>query len=58
MGGRIFKLHKFRTMTDARDEKGDLLPDADRLPPFGRMLRATSLDELPELINIWKEICP
>lgn len=54
MGGRIFKLYKFRTMTDARDEKGDLLPDADRLLPFGRMLRATSLDELPELINIWK----
>lgn len=54
LNGRIFKLYKFRTMTDERDENGDLLPDEDRLPPFGKMLRATSLDELPELINIWK----
>lgn len=50
--GRIFRLRKFRTMTDARDEKGDLLPDEQRLPPFGRRLRSTSLDELPELLNI------
>lgn len=52
--GRIFKLYKFRTMTDDRDEEGKLLPDEDRLPPFGKKLRSTSLDELPELINIWK----
>jgi len=51
---KIFNLYKFRSMTDARDENGDLLPDADRLPAFGRRLRATSLDELPELINILK----
>lgn len=54
LNGKIFRIYKFRTMTDARDEKGALLPDEDRLPPFGKMLRATSLDELPELINIWK----
>ena len=41
-------------MTDARDENGELLPDEDRLPSFGQKLRNTSLDELPELINIWK----
>ena len=52
--GNIFKLYKFRTMTDDKDENGNLLPDADRLPPFGQKLRSTSLDELPELINIWK----
>lgn len=52
--GEIFKLYKFRTMTDARDEKGDLLPDDVRLTKFGRMLRSTSLDELPELFNILK----
>lgn len=52
--GTIFKLYKFRTMTDDRDEKGELLPDADRLPLFGQKLRSTSLDELPELVNIWK----
>ena len=50
--GRIFRLIKFRTMTDARDADGMLLPDADRLTPFGRKLRATSLDELPELFNV------
>lgn len=50
--GQIFRLYKFRSMTDARDEKGELLPDEDRLPRFGRMLRATSLDELPEFYNI------
>ena len=51
-GGRIFQLCKFRTMTDARDDAGRLLPDAKRLPAFGRWLRATSLDELPELWNV------
>lgn len=51
---KIFTLCKFRTMTDKRDEKGNLLPDADRLTKFGKLLRATSLDELPELFNIWK----
>jgi len=50
--GRPFTIFKFRTMTDARDEAGHWLPDADRLTPFGRWLRATSLDELPELINV------
>lgn len=52
--GKIFKLYKFRTMTDARDEKGELLPDDQRLPKFGQKLRSTSLDELPELINMLK----
>ena len=51
---RIFRLCKFRTMTDARDEKGELLSDSDRLTPFGRRLRETSLDELPELWNVVK----
>ena len=50
--GRIFQLRKFRTMTDARDAKGQLLPDSDRLTGFGRWLRATSLDELPEILNV------
>lgn len=54
LGGRPFTLYKFRTMTDARDEKGNLLPDADRLTPLGMFLRSSSLDELPELINILK----
>jgi lipopolysaccharide/colanic/teichoic acid biosynthesis glycosyltransferase len=49
---RIFSLIKFRTMTDARDAAGQLLSDAARLTPFGRWLRATSLDELPELLNV------
>lgn len=52
--GKIFKLYKFRTMTDERDENGELLPDEIRLTPFGQKLRSTSIDELPELINIWK----
>ena len=52
--GKIFKLYKFRTMTDVRDEEGKLLPDDQRLPAFGRKLRSTSLDELPELINMIK----
>lgn len=51
---RIFKLYKFRTMTDARDEKGELLSDTIRLTPFGKALRASSLDEIPELLNILK----
>ena len=51
---KIFKLYKFRTMTDARDEKGELLPDEVRLTRFGKLLRSTSLDELPELFNIFK----
>jgi len=51
---KIFTLYKFRTMTDERDESGDLLPDSVRLTKFGRMLRSTSLDELPELFNILK----
>lgn len=52
--GKIFKFYKFRTMTDTRDEKGELLPDDQRLPAFGKKLRSTSLDELPELINMIK----
>lgn len=51
---KIFKLYKFRSMTDARDENGELLPDDVRLTKFGKMLRATSLDELPEAFNIIK----
>ena len=49
---QIFRLYKFRTMTDARGADGELLPDAQRLTPFGRRLRSTSLDALPELWNI------
>lgn len=52
--GKPFTLYKFRTMTDARDADGNLLPDAERLTNFGRFLRRTSLDELPELINVLK----
>lgn len=52
--GRIFRMYKFRSMTDARDKQGKLLPDEDRLTPFGEKLRSTSLDELPELLNILK----
>jgi undecaprenyl phosphate N,N'-diacetylbacillosamine 1-phosphate transferase len=51
---RIFTMYKFRTMTDQRDENGELLPDSVRLTKFGRLLRSTSLDELPELFNILK----
>ena len=50
--GRIFKLYKFRSMTDERDANGNLLPDEVRLTSFGKKLRATSLDELPELFNM------
>ena len=49
---KIFRLYKFRTMTDARDENGELLPDEARLTPFGSWLRRTSMDEIPELFNI------
>ena len=51
---KIFNMYKFRTMTDARDENGKLLPDKDRLTKFGKLLRKTSLDELPELFCILK----
>ncbi|MBK9711903.1 MAG: sugar transferase [Kouleothrix sp.] len=51
---RPFTMLKFRTMTDARDASGSLRPDSERLTPFGRFLRSTSLDELPELINVLK----
>lgn len=51
---KIFTLYKFRTMTDERDENGDLLPDEVRLTKFGKFLRSTSIDELPELFNILK----
>jgi lipopolysaccharide/colanic/teichoic acid biosynthesis glycosyltransferase len=50
--GKVFEIYKFRTMTDGRDGAGELLPDADRLTGFGKSLRRTSLDELPELVNI------
>ena len=51
---KIFTLYKFRTMTDKKDENGNLLPDSERLTKFGKILRSTSLDELPELFNILK----
>lgn len=51
---KLFKIYKFRTMTDKRDVNGNLLPDAERLTKFGKILRSTSLDELPELFNIAK----
>ena len=50
---KIFKLHKFRSMSDARDENGDLLPDEERLTGFGKKLRSLSIDELPELFDIF-----
>lgn len=52
--GRVFWLYKFRSMTDGRAADGELLPDAERLTPFGRFLRKTSIDELPQLFNILK----
>ena len=52
--GKIFRVYKFRSMTDARDENGEFLPDSVRLTKFGRALRASSLDELPQFINILK----
>lgn len=54
LGGKIFKMYKFRTMTNETDSKGNLLPDEQRLTKFGRFLRSTSLDELPELFNVLK----
>ncbi|MCO8042122.1 sugar transferase [Acinetobacter bohemicus] len=54
LNGKPFEMIKFRTMTDERDEKGTLLPNEQRLPKFGKMLRATSLDEMPELWNVIK----
>ena len=52
LNGKIFTLYKFRTMTDERDSEGNLLPDEERLTKFGKLLRSTSLDKLPELLNI------
>lgn len=52
--GKIFKVIKFKTMTDERDANGELLPDADRLTKVGKFVRATSIDELPQLINVLK----
>lgn len=54
LNGKVFIMFKFRTMTDEKDENGELLPDSIRLTKFGRFLRSTSLDELPELFNILK----
>ncbi len=54
LGGKAFVIYKFRTMTDQRDAAGNLLPDEQRLPAFGRFLRSTSFDELPELLNVLK----
>lgn len=53
-GGKIFRVIKFKTMTDERDADGNLLPDADRLTKVGRFVRSTSIDELPQLINVLK----
>jgi sugar transferase EpsL len=52
--GKLFRIYKFRSMTNARDKAGNLLPDADRLTPLGKFLRSSSLDELPELFNVLK----
>ncbi|SEM10902.1 sugar transferase [Acinetobacter sp. DSM 11652] len=54
LNGKPFEMIKFRTMKDAVDEQGDQLPDSERLTPFGKMLRSTSLDEMPELWNVIK----
>lgn len=54
LNGKIFTMYKFRSMTDARDKSGKLLSDAERLPKFGKILRATSLDEIPEIVNVLK----
>ena len=55
--GKAFYMYKFRSMSDARDEKGELLPDEQRLGKFGRVLRSTSLDELPSLWNVVNTSC-
>lgn len=52
--GKAFKLYKFRTMTDAKDKEGNLLPDGERLTELGKKIRSSSLDELPQLINVFK----
>lgn len=52
--GKIFRVIKFKTMTDEKDQRGNLLPNARRLTPVGRIVRATSLDEIPQLINVFK----
>ena len=54
LNGKVFMMYKFRSMTDARDRDGKLLSDDERLPKFGKLLRATSLDEIPEFFNILK----
>ncbi|MFR9018579.1 MAG: sugar transferase [Fusobacterium sp.] len=54
LNGKIFTMYKFRSMTDAKNKDGKLLSDAERLPRFGKLLRATSLDEIPEFINVLK----
>lgn len=54
LNGKLFTMYKFRSMTDARDKDGNLLPDEDRLPRFGQLLRSTSLDEIPEIFNVLK----
>lgn len=53
-GGRVFKIIKFRTMLNLRDEQGNLLPDEERITSFGQVLRSTSIDEIPQLLNILK----
>lgn len=52
--GKPFEIYKFRTMTDERDEKGELLPNSERMTDFGRLVRKTSIDEIPQLINVLK----
>lgn len=54
LNGKIFTMYKFRSMTDAKDKNGNLLSDEERLPKFGKLLRATSLDEIPEFLNVLK----
>lgn len=54
LNGKIFTMYKFRSMIDAKDKDGNLLSDAERLPKFGKLLRATSLDEIPEFLNVLK----
>lgn len=54
LNGKVFTMYKFRSMTDAKDKNGKLLSDEERLPKFGKLLRATSLDEIPEFINVLK----